>query len=36
MQVNIAAAPEEKLRGKTYGGKTVKKRSKYEEAASKA
>lgn len=36
MQVNIAAAPEEKLKCKTYGGKTVKMCSKYKEASSKA
>lgn len=36
MQVNIAAAPEEKLRGRTYGGRTGKKHSKYKKASSKA
>lgn len=36
MQVNIAAAPEEKLIGRTYGGKTGKMHSKYKEASSKA
>lgn len=36
MQVNIAAAPEEILRGRIYGGKIGKMHSKYREYSSKA
>lgn len=35
MQLNIAAILEEKLRGRTYGGKTGKMHSKYKEPSSK-